>query len=630
MSQVVLIVEKNDRIRAAIRQQFLARNVPTYDVSDAFDAMSALGRAEFGAIVAAAGKRQLSLRGLCQLARRRHPSVHIFVIVTKQQADDVEKMEAAVGVQGLKMVPPETTTEQLADRVIDAMRTPFQPKMVEATSPRREQPKRPAPAPPAWSSPSDEGAPVATSPQPAAQLPADVPPGDALPADEAFFPAAASSAPAPLDLGPLPDVPPDEPLSHPEGDPVRTPAAGAPTMAPAPAGPAPAGAAAADGGIPAGVAIDVDDVGDFDIDAPALEPLTAGVVLEGSLEGNVGAALLMSLAAQQFTGSLAIDSGAALGQLFLYEGDPVWATHPEGDGHLFEQLVRKGHLPPDLQLAPVPAGQLLGHLTQTGHLTGKKIYAFMLEFVRDRVMALIGQEEGSYRFEEDPSFLEVAPLLKVNPFGLVLDSKRRTMTPDRLLTISSEMEWKYLYALPQLAPAVDELKPFTRDLNVAELIKGGRTVRSFCQKTGLDDLMGTLVVLSMVDARLVTIEEEKRENTNVVLAESTNIRSTRHPSAEGSLEDFAGDVGAKEAQDRLMQLYMQLKPLTHPSHVLGLDSQNVTPTEVQKAYQERMAALDPKLIPEGSAQAILQAQVGELRTKVEHAYQSLIQLFPQS
>lgn len=623
MSQVVLIVEKNDRIRAAIRQQFLARNVPTYDVSDAFDAMSALGRAEFGAIVAAAGKRQLSLRGLCQLARRRHPSVHIFVIVTKQQAADVEKMEAAVGVQGLKMVPPETTTEQLADRVIDAMRTPFQPQMVETTSPRAEAPQRstsaraaaPAP-PPAWSTPSDEGAPVA-------------PPAVDLPADEQFFPAATSSAPAPLDLGPLPDVPADEPLSQPDGDPVRPPL-GAPTMAPAPGAQPPVSAHA---DVPAGVAIDledVDDLEDFDVEAPALEPLSQGVVLEGSLEGKVGAALLMSLAAQQFTGSLAIDSGAALGQLFLYEGDPVWATHPDGDAHLFEQLVRKGHLPPDLELAPVPAGQLLGHLTQTGHLTGKKIYEFMLAFVRDRVMALIGQEDGAYRFEEDPSFLEVAPLLKVNPFGLVLDSKRRTMTPDRLLTISSEMEWKYLYALPQLAPAVDELKPFTRDLNVAELIKGGRTVRSFCQKTGLDDLMGTLVVLSMVDARLVTIEEEMRENTNVVLSESTNIRSTRHPSAEGSLDAIGGDASAKEAQDRLMQLYMQLKPLTHPSHVLGLDSQNVTPTEVQKAYQERMAALDPKLIPEGSAQAILQAQVGELRSKVEHAYQSLIQLFPQS
>ena len=69
MGDVVLVVEKDDRVRMSIRGALDARFLPVYEVGDAFDAMSALGRAEFGALVVSAGKRTLSLRGLCQLAR---------------------------------------------------------------------------------------------------------------------------------------------------------------------------------------------------------------------------------------------------------------------------------------------------------------------------------------------------------------------------------------------------------------------------------------------------------------------------------------------------------------------------------------------------------------------------------
>jgi hypothetical protein len=77
----------------------------------------------------------------------------------------------------------------------------------------------------------------------------------------------------------------------------------------------------------------------------------------------------------------------------------------------------------------VPQGQLLGSLVQKGLLTGQQMHEFMRELVRDFVLALANAATGAYRFDEDKKFLEVAPLLKVNPFGLILESRRRSMQP---------------------------------------------------------------------------------------------------------------------------------------------------------------------------------------------------------
>lgn len=120
MGDVVLVVEKDDRVRAGIRNALQACRVPVFEVPDAFDAMSALGRAEFGALVVSAGKRHLSLRGLCQLARKRHPSVDLFIIVSP--GITAQQVEAAIGVRGVHLVVAGTTTVDLAQRVADRLR----------------------------------------------------------------------------------------------------------------------------------------------------------------------------------------------------------------------------------------------------------------------------------------------------------------------------------------------------------------------------------------------------------------------------------------------------------------------------------------------------------------------------
>jgi len=662
--QVVLIVEKNDRIRAAIKNALKSRFVRTLDVAHAFDAMSSLGRAEFGAVVVTPGKRQLSLRGLLSLARRRHPGVHLFVIV--EPGTPIEQLEQNIGVKGVQPIDPSTTVEQLGGIIVSALQAPYVP---EGAAPQ---------PPPAATLPVEDGfdipmTPVAEAepsivveitPPGATPVPADVaPPAQPAPpivvddAPAAPMPAAAAARPpeAPMHIGPAP-VPlamtlPDLPTSTDEGAPVQS-------EPPPPSGPAPvAEVIAAAEQRSFSVPMPITAVETFeDLSGPSddhtpvvdaappawsspaewstpggLPPAAAGPhgialpqeaefpLLEGTLDGRAGPALLLSIAAQELTGILHVDQGNAEGRIYLHQGEPVWATPKDGDAGLFALLKEGGKLPAEAEFPQLPDGQLVAHLSAAGLLDGKDLYQFMLGFVRDRVLALIAEEQAHYAFYDDTTFVEVAPLLTVNPFGLVFESKRRSVTPDRLLAIGGEMEWKYLHPLPALAPATERIKPFARGMDISRYVNGTRTMRAFCDHTGLDVVMGTLMILALEEARLVSVEDNARdlEEEGVELSSTTGVHAKRLPTTDDV------DPGEESpGSDEFFSLYMKLKPLTNPRQLLGVD-ENADLGQLQSAYEGLLQKLDPALVPEGSAQALLRENVRQLRSKVTDAYQHL-------
>jgi hypothetical protein len=80
MHKSTLVVDEDEGRRRALVKALSGRGIRYLDVADAFGAMAALGRADFRALVAAEGRRILSLRGLFQLARRRQAEIDIFVL----------------------------------------------------------------------------------------------------------------------------------------------------------------------------------------------------------------------------------------------------------------------------------------------------------------------------------------------------------------------------------------------------------------------------------------------------------------------------------------------------------------------------------------------------------------------
>jgi hypothetical protein len=338
----------------------------------------------------------------------------------------------------------------------------------------------------------------------------------------------------------------------------------------------------------------------------------ASITVDGhfdDLEGGAGAAFLMSLFSQELTGRLVVDGGDAAGALYLYRGEPVWADDPHGDAGLYRKLVQKSFLRPDQAVQPVAEGQLLGSLLASGGLNSTQMHDFMREIVRDRVLAFAMQAAGSWRFTEDRAFLDTAPLLKVNPFGLVLESRRRALSPPALMALQGEIEDRFAVPGPGIAAADEKLTPFLRGAKASAVFDGQRTVKDTLASVGLDPFMGTLVVVALRDARLVALEDAPRAATMDL--------------AERAI-DAAVVVSAEElrAREDIYALYLRLKPLSQPRQVLGVGV-DADEGAIDVAYQQRMAELDPATIPEGSAKHILMQRVDELRRKVTSAYQTL-------
>ncbi len=549
----------------------------------------------------------MSLRGLCQLARKRHPDIIIFV--TPKPGSDEEHIRSVLDLP-FDFLPDSPSAERLITEMLSRLE-------------RQEEPTRPGTL---QSSTTSEA-------------------GDAIEVEgitsegvagvEGFGDFNPFEMPSTEDANGVFDSIPRVEIPNIRGKAIPDPA----TLPPVPLTPVPLSAPQLT------VPLPVSDHGVADAtDDPLPEPFEhtrpdakrqsgtqtaepVHLVVDGhfeDLDGGAGAAFLMSLFSQELTGRLVVKKGDAEGTLYLYRGEPVWADDPMGDAGLYRKLVQKAFLKPDQAVAAVPDGQLLGSLLQVGGLTSTQMHDFMREVVRDRVIAVAQQVQGGYVFTEDKAFLDTAPLLKVNPFGLVLESRRRALSPPALMALQGEIENRYAIPQPGISTADEKLTPFLRGAKASLIIDGQRTVKDLLESVGLDPFMGTLVVVTLRDARLVTLEDEPR-SAGMDLAE-------RAFTDEVSLEltmadaDIADDAPANDAEARAREdiyaLYMRLKPLSQPRQVLGVGV-DANEDAIEVAYRDRMIELDPKRIPEGSAQHILAQRIEELRRKVTSAYQTL-------
>jgi CheY-like chemotaxis protein len=593
LQKTVLIVDEDDARRRALAQAFASRGERCLDVADGFAAMAAFGRADFSFVVAAEGRRRLSLRGLCQLARKRHPEILIFILPREDTSPDdlLAALELSVDVVG-----GETNNERIVTRIL-----------TRVLAINEQEPTRPG-----------LEVRIDSSVDGPAYNPFDTPGAELDAAFDESPLAAAAAAVAAVPRIAVNTVPTLRPPS------LRRPATLPQISGPPATDEEPTSRQRMDGGdeVPEPTQVDALRPSSSTQSAPATDAI---VVVDGhfeDVERGAGAALLTSLFAQELTGRLAVDADDARGTLYLHRGEPVWASDPAGDAGLYRKLVQKGFLRPDHTVAPVAEGALLGSLLQAGVLDGERMHAFMREVVRDQVIAVATQTAGEYRFIEDRSFLDTAPLLKVNPFGLILDSRRRQLAPPALMALQGDIVSLYAVPAPGLGAAAEKVRPFLRGHRATDLIDGRRTVGEVLAEAGLDPLMGTLVVVVLRDARLITLEDHPRVQ-DVNLTDSFLGEIT----VDFAIADDAVSTGPRSqeearAHEDIWSLYMRLKPLTQPRQVLGVGME-ATEADIDAAYRARLAELDPGRIPEGSAQQPLRQRIDELRRKVENAWQAL-------
>jgi hypothetical protein len=633
MGRVVLLVEPSDRRRADLRRAFTRVSHPIYEVGDAVDAMVAIGRAEFGALVASEGRRQLSLRGLCHLARRRHAGIVIFVLGDPGTESEL-RARLGVDVRVLSSAMPAREVAEAVDEAMARVPAPFDTLQETEVLSRGEVLEEirydtdsgPSPSQVDFDSPlvSQEGVLGPPSAVDISSLAAESPDTERLPAAPSLGEFAEETLLDHSDsersvLGP--EIDDDEEaeatildVERPDFGHIAMVTGGHTDDGPRTTSDPPARSAETD-----------PDVSDTERQPVAPSHVAPSALFEGDLTDGGGPSLLMGVYTQEVTGRLEITGGRAEGTVFFYGGEPVAARHPLGDAGLLARLVARGVLRSELEAPRAPEGLLLSTLVGAGQLRGQELHEFLREFVRDRVVALIESDEGSYRFVEDSAFLLTTPLLKVNPFGLVVERLRRNIPGQKLLDKSREVMNRWIEPTPALAVVAGRLAAFTRGVDLGAKLVGRSRVGDLLASAGIDPLHGALIVLSLVEARLARfIAEEVVSAPQAVpamveLDPAPTIRIKALPDSE--LSDDLSDH-EQEARDEIFALYMRLKPLTRPAHVLGVEL-TASKREMEEAYQRRMRDLDLDRIPEGSAQALLISRVEELRAKVTRAFEAL-------
>lgn len=573
MTKAVLIVDDNDRRRREVYAELSARNVPVLEMKDAFDAMATLGRAEFGAVVLGEDRRRLSLRGLCHLARRRHPSIRLVVLATAPV--EAHTVEATLGLS-VDVLDADGPPGGIAAQVLTLMARPLDP-FVEP--PSVDQIDR-AIADAFAEAESERRAHAVVDPdektQPSARRPERPRRRNAV--------SATSTSTAPVWEAPS--------LSS-----AKVPAQ--PTPRPSP--------------------------------RPTTEPL-----LEGVLEAETSTALLMGIFSQELTGRLDITGGAAAGTLYFYRGEPVAADHAEGNAGLLAELEQHDLVPESLEIRFVPEGELLATLVAAGNVTGEAMHRFVGAFIRKRLLELVTQRDGTYRFLEDRRFLESAPLLRVNPFGTMLERRKSTTLPPDLQAQYDDLRDHFVTPRPALRLAAERLRPFVRGARIDEIVGRGVRVHELVAAAGLNDLMGVLFLLTLRDGRLIEVSARPAAGPApdpVVLGDAPPLGFTPSldlPELEPlgpAVDDDEGppsQVAEDDARlrEEILSLYIRLKPLSHPRQVLGVPVWADKPA-IDAAYQRRLEELDPRRVGEGPSRDMLIARIEELRGKVIRAMEVL-------
>ena len=346
-----------------------------------------------------------------------------------------------------------------------------------------------------------------------------------------------------------------------------------------------------------------------------LAALRNQALLEGDLFGHAGCPLLITLMARELTGRLDVLGGEAAGEIYFFAGEPV-AANADDEGQAVRWVCDRAGIAH--QQHPTAHDDLFAALVDEGAIGGDTAHDLYLRFLRDRVLALVNQDEGEYTFFEDDTFLRTRPLVRVNAFGLILEARRQRTSPAQLMALSESLQGRMILPMPSLILAAPKLKAFTGHVDIAELLGPGVPFESWVEVTGLDPMMGAWVLLALVDARCVEIGNNVDEEATqrVSLAPSVDRVASPHTAFAGGTEEILEPLDQR--RPRLEKLWFDLSNATHPRTVLG-SMPDDDAIGLQQAYDDRSRLLGALFLDE-TEDKDLKALALRLRHRLDRAY----------
>lgn len=235
--------------------------------------------------------------------------------------------------------------------------------------------------------------------------------------------------------------------------------------------------------------------------------------IKGNLETFYLTSLLQMLNYDRKTGKLTIKSDANEVQIFLHEGDIVFATETQKTNRLGDLLINNGIISQQvleecLALSRRNKQGLGKTLVHQGHVSLEKLNAFLLKQAENTIYNVFLWSHGEFEYHDQERNLKGVAGNKLNTMNLLLEASRRI---DEIEIFKKQMpdEAGILKIAGNADQHTDGIRLNPDEWRILSLIDGKSTIRQIIDKSGLDDFNGYKHLNSLIASGRIEISHPK-------------------------------------------------------------------------------------------------------------------------
>ncbi|MDZ7830330.1 MAG: DUF4388 domain-containing protein [Desulfobacterales bacterium] len=240
------------------------------------------------------------------------------------------------------------------------------------------------------------------------------------------------------------------------------------------------------------------------------------MTIKGNLETFYLTSLLQMLNYDQKTGKLTIKSDTNEVQIYLHEGDVVFATETQKTNRLGDLLKNKGMISQQVLNECLAFSrknkQGLGKtLVQQGHISLEKLNAFLLKQAENTIYNVFLWTHGEFEYQDEDLNLKGVVGNKLNTMNLLLEASRRV---DEIEIFKKQIpnEAGIIKIAGNTDQSGGDIKLNPDEWRILSLIDGKSTVRQIIDKSGLDDFTAYKHLNSLIASGRVEVSQPKSKN----------------------------------------------------------------------------------------------------------------------
>lgn len=311
---------------------------------------------------------------------------------------------------------------------------------------------------------------------------------------------------------------------------------------------------------------------------------------KGGIREYILARILIDLNKRKVSGTLSITTPDFIKNIYLQNGDAIFASSTLEDDRLGEMLLKAGKVSLGQYEKSVEVMKETGKrqgviLVELGYITPNDLSWGIKYQVKEIILSLFHIEDGTYEFMQDIIPSDEVVTLKISMENLIYEGVKRI---DNWTRIKREMpDLETVFVLNEdLSCICRGIELSSEDRSILSIVDGERTMRQLIEESHLNsfDAMKVLYVLwsvGFIDKKIPeeTIQEEgETEGVKTVSEEEIVFREEveelyRRLNNISASEILQVEEGAD--YDDVKRSYHRLVKMFHPDHVYGSDDQEL-------------------------------------------------------